>query len=125
MIILALIVAALVLLGAEAAFLHGRTRFFHPAMWTPAAFGLLAAALGLWLAAGPAALARLAFYYLLWVGLLAGLAGEIFHLRRAARALRQSPAHRYRTLAMGAPLSLPLLFTLLSLLGLRVFSLLP
>lgn len=122
-VILGLVVATVILAGAEAAFFHGRTRFFHPAMWTPPAYALLALGLGGWHLLSPASvLARLAFYYLLWVGLAVGLAGWGFHLRRAVRALRQGPRHRYRTLAVGAPLLFPLLFALLGLLGLAAFA---
>ena len=122
--ILGLAVAGIVLAGAEAAFFHGRTRFFHPAMFVPPAYALLALWLGSWHLADPEApLPREALYYLLGVGVLVGLAGETFHLRRAARALRSTPKGRYRTLSVGAPLSLPLLFLLFGLMGIVAFHL--
>ena len=120
--ILALTLAGIALAGFEASFAHGRTRFLQPGMWVPPAYLILALWLGGWYLAAPdSALPRLGLYYLLWVGLAVGLTGEFFHLRRAKRLAASAPRGRYRALAAGPQLTLPLLFTLLSLFGLLAF----
>ncbi len=118
----ALVLAGMALVGAEAAFFHGRVRFFHPAMWTPAAYAILVLGFGIPHLLDPAdPLTQLGYYYLLWVGLAAGVAGHLFHLRRAARLIRSIGKDYYRRLAAGPPLLLPLALSLFSLLGLVAF----
>jgi Na+-driven multidrug efflux pump len=94
-------------------------------MWTPPAYALLALCLGAWyLASRPSPTAQLAYYYLLWVGLAVGAAGLFFHLRRALRSISSVGKERYRALAAGPPLLLPLAFALFGLFGLAAFHLL-
>ena len=122
--LLALVLAGISLAGAEAAFFHGRSRFLHPAMWVPAAYALLALALGIPHLVRPAhPLALVGFYYLLWVGVAVGLAGHLFHVRRGVRLLGSPRAGHYRALTMGPPLLYPLITALLALLGLAAFHL--
>jgi hypothetical protein len=115
----------LVMAGAEAALLHGRVRFSHPAMWAPAAFLVLALGFGIPALLMPELLiSRLSFYYSLWVALAVGVAGQLFHLRRAVRAVRSGRTSLYRALAVGPPPLTPLMFTVLGFFGLLAFELL-
>jgi hypothetical protein len=125
-VLLALALAGPVLSAAEASLFHGRTRFAHPAMWVPAAYGLLQVGLGVPCLLDPLQpLARLGYYFLLWVGLAVGVSGCLWHLRQGLRALRAASRGRWRRLAVGPPPLAPLAFAIYAVLGLVAFHLGP
>jgi hypothetical protein len=109
--------------SAEAALLHFRGAYHHPAMWLPVTMPPLAAAmLGTAAVTAPSPLARKLARA--WLGLTAllGLAGTAFHARGIARQM--GGWHNWsQNLLCGPPLPAPPGFSALALAGICALSL--
>ncbi|MEF3304425.1 hypothetical protein [Paenibacillus sp. GYB003] len=106
---------AFLVIGVQVTMFHYRQNFNHKSMWAPVIAAPLFFIVGLALVSYYADWLRTLFLALMWVGLLAGLVGFYYHFRGVGVRVG---GWALRNFLIGPPITLPLLFSALSVLGL-------
>ncbi|SHE15040.1 Uncharacterised protein [Chlamydia abortus] len=106
---------AFLLIGLQVTMSHYRQNFHHKAMWSPVDVSPLIFLSGLGLAVYPSAFFHYLFVFLLFAGVLTGMAGFYFHYRGVGVRVG---GYASRNFLMGPPVVLPVVFLAMSALGL-------
>jgi len=106
---------AFLVIGIQVTMFHYRQNFTHKAMWVPVISSPIFLIVGLILTWYNASWLHSLFMVLMWFGVVAGLIGFYFHFRGVGIRVG---GWALRNFLIGPPVTLPLMFTALSVLGL-------
>ncbi|MFK7691594.1 hypothetical protein [Paenibacillus sp. HJGM_3] len=106
---------AFLVLGIQVTMFHYRQNFTHKAMWVPVILSPLFLVVGLIFTWYNATWLHNVFLTLMWVGVVVGLIGFYFHFRGVGVRVG---GWALRNFLIGPPVTLPLMFSALSVLGL-------
>jgi len=106
---------AFIMMGIQVTMYHYRQNFTHKAMWVPVISAPIFFIAGLALTVYNANWLSVLFQILMWLGVVAGIIGFYFHFRGVGIRVG---GWALRNFLIGPPVTLPLMFTSLSVLGL-------
>lgn len=106
---------AFMMIGIQVTMFHYRQNFNHKAMWVPVISAPIFFIVGLALTIYNVSWLSGLFQILMWLGLISGLIGFYFHFRGVGIRVG---GWALRNFLIGPPITLPLVFTAISVLGL-------
>lgn len=106
---------AFLVLGIQVTMFHYRQNFTHKAMWVPVILAPIFLVVGLIFTWYNSTWLHNVFLTLMWVGVVVGLIGFYFHFRGVGVRVG---GWALRNFLIGPPVTLPLMFSALSVLGL-------
>jgi len=106
---------AFIMMGIQVTMFHYRQNFIHKAMWVPVISAPIFFIAGLALTVYNANWLSVLFQILMWLGVVSGIIGFYFHFRGVGIRVG---GWALRNFLIGPPVTLPLMFTALSVLGL-------
>ncbi len=106
---------AFMLVGIQVTMFHYRQNFHHKAMWLPVISSPIFFAIGLALTIYNVSWLSTLFQILMWFGVVSGLIGFYFHVRGVGIRVGGWALRNFLT---GPPVTLPMMFTAISVLGL-------
>lgn len=106
---------AFMMMGIQVTMYHYRQNFNHKAMWVPVISAPIFFIVGIALTIYNASWLSGLFQILMWLGVISGLIGFYFHFRGVGIRVG---GWALRNFLIGPPVTLPVMFTALSVLGL-------
>lgn len=106
---------AFLIMGIQVTMFHYRQNFRHPSMWGPVIAAPVFFVAGIVLTCYNVPGLHTLFLVLMWIGVIAGLIGFYFHFRGVGVRVG---GWALRNFLIGPPITLPLMFSALSVLGL-------
>lgn len=106
---------AFMLVGIQVTMFHYRQNFHHKAMWVPVISSPIFFVIGLALTIYNVSWLSALFQILMWFGVVSGLIGFYFHVRGVGVRVG---GWALRNFLIGPPVTLPMMFTAISVLGL-------
>ncbi|WP_159888439.1 hypothetical protein [Paenibacillus puerhi] len=106
---------AFLVIGIQVTMFHYRQNFNHKAMWVPVILAPIFLIAGIAFTVYNANWLSALFQILMWVGIVSGAIGFYFHFRGVGIRVG---GWALRNFLIGPPVTLPLMFTALSVLGL-------
>ena len=106
---------AFMMIGVQVTLFHYRQNFHHKAMWLPVIASPIFFIAGIVLTWYNASWLHILFIVLMWFGAVSGFIGLYFHVRGVGIRVGGWALRNFMT---GPPVTLPLMFTAISVLGL-------
>lgn len=106
---------AFMMVGIQVTMFHYRQNFHHKAMWLPVISSPIFFVIGLALTIYNVSWLSALFVFLMWFGVVSGLIGFYFHVRGVGVRVG---GWALRNFLIGPPVTLPMMFTAISVLGL-------
>lgn len=106
---------AFMMIGIQVTMFHYRQNFNHKSMWLPVISSPIFLIAGLALTVFNANWLSVMFQILMWIGVVSGVVGFYFHFRGVGIRVG---GWALRNFLIGPPVTLPMMFTAISVLGL-------